>query len=67
VHVSHFNFDINKKNAEENRKQQMKHNKNRLRIIVAKLPVEKYIRNDNHQQQKNQHESIKLHKDEFVI
>lgn len=67
MHVSHFNFDINKKNAEENRKQQMKHNKNRLRIIVAKLPVKKDIRNDNHQQQKYQHECVELHKDEFVI
>jgi hypothetical protein len=65
--VSHFNFDINKKNAEENRKQQMKHNKNRLRIIVAKLPVKKDIRNYNHQQQKYQHECVELHKDEFVI
>ena len=67
MHVSHFNFDINKKNAEENRKQQMKHNKNRLRIIVAKLPVKKDIRNYNHQQQKYQHECVELHKDEFVI
>jgi len=67
VHILHLNFYVNKKGRKEYGEKQMKHNKNWLRVIVAKLPVKKNIRNDNHQQQKNQHESIKLHKDEFVI
>ncbi len=67
MHILHLNFYVNKKGRKEYGEKQMKHNKNWLRVIVAKLPVKKNIRNDNHQQQKNQHDSVKLHNGDICI